>query len=166
MATNSMVPYSNPAGRNQTSPAIGGLQKPTTVPGAPTQAATKNPLVPSPVAGAPKPMAASTTPVPAASGTATPNGGNTSSGNGFITNANDGNQNALQKQLDDIYGAGVGGSLFALLQGMSGSNSTILQEYIQFQRPEPEFLQVRKERQSVERRADVVCADFACGFPS
>ena len=79
---------------------------------------------------------------PAASGTvpgtqqtnstngATPN---TSAQNGFITNNSSysSGQNDLQKQLVDIYGKGTGGSLFSLLNNMSGTNSAVLQEFIQ-----------------------------------
>jgi hypothetical protein len=60
----------------------------------------------------------------------------TSSQQGFITSGTDAGQNALQKQLNDIYGAGVGDSLFSLLNSMSGTNSTVLQEYIASLQPQ------------------------------
>jgi hypothetical protein len=137
MATNNMVPYSNPAGNNQTTPKTGGTMQSIIgkgIPGSPTTPTGSNPLVPSaPNLGGVNTAQASTTgsAVPATSTSAS------SSTNGFITNANNPNgQNALQKQLDDIYGSGVGGSLYSLLNGMSGTDSTILQEYIQSLQPQ------------------------------
>jgi len=65
-------------------------------------------------------------------------GGTSSAQNGFITpnSSYSSGQNDLSKQLTDIYGKGVGGSIFELLNNMSGTNSTILQEYIQSLQPQ------------------------------
>lgn len=127
MATGSMVPYSNPAGNNQTTPTgvlttTGGPKLPgamptTGVPGA--AASATNPLVPF-----------SSTP----SGTAGTVPGASIPNVGGLTNspANAaGTTGGLNKQLVDIWGKGVGGALSSLLTGMSGTDSAILQEYIQ-----------------------------------
>lgn len=121
MATSSMIPYSNPAGRNQTAPG-GGYKTPqplATVPtssplAGPTDTTQQNPFIPA----------------TASSSGAAPN---TAAAQGFITNNSSysSGENDLQKQLLDIYGKGIGGSLYDLLNNMSGTNSTILQEYIQ-----------------------------------
>lgn len=107
MATNSMVPYSNPGGRNQTTPGAGApVAQPAlggTVPTSPTStalnpiaAASSNPLVPT--AGLPQ---------------ATP-----------ATQTTD-----QSKQLTDIYGKGIGGDLNNLLNSIGGTDSATLQEY-------------------------------------
>lgn len=126
MGTGAMVPYSNPAGNNQMSPmsgmpkASGGPMLPGAVPSvAPgVSPVAMNPLVPP---GAPMTATGS---VPNVGGLAT-------------TGANvAGDTGALQKQLVDIYGKGVGGSLESLLAGMSGTDSKILQEYIASLQPQ------------------------------
>jgi len=140
----SLIPFSNPGGNNQTSPMSGAL-KPTPIavgdiPGSPT--ATRNPYTlptqPIPMGAATPATAAATTggPAPYTPTGIVPMG--TSASQGFITNASSysSGENDLQKQLIDIYGKGVGGSLFALLNSMSGTDSTILQEYIASLQPE------------------------------
>ena len=131
------IPFSNPAGKNQTSPGSGmppggGLNQGkgglvTGVPGGPS--AQSNPYLASPTAASPTSATPGAVPAGAAATSSTP----TSASQGFITGTNSttNGQNNLANQLDDIYGAGVGASLFSLLNGMSGTNSTILQEYIQ-----------------------------------
>ncbi len=129
------IPFSNPGGNNQTNPVSKLLPQGGTglnqggVVGGPqgTVAGAVNPYAP--------PTTTSSTgsiSVGAQTGTTSP----TSSGQGFITSGQDDGQNALQKQLNDIYGQGVGGSLFQLLNSMSGTDSTILQEYIQSLQPQ------------------------------
>ena len=151
MATNNMVPYSNPAGNNQTTPKAGGSAQPIIsmpTPGGPTAPVTTNPLVPSTGTGS-VPVTPNLGGVNTAQ-TSTTTGGtvpfttsgsgataNTSAANGFITNnsAYSNGENDLQKQLIDIYGKGVGGSLYSLLNNMSGTDSTVLQEYVQSLQP-------------------------------
>jgi len=120
MATNSMVPYSNPAGHNQLTPPIGGANSgaavsapiSTAVPATATStalqpfaAASSNPLVPAtasvPTAGLP---------------------GTNIAGTG-------GNSAQQDKQEVDIYGKGVGGDINNLLNSIGGVDSATLQEY-------------------------------------
>jgi hypothetical protein len=123
MATNSMIPYSNPAGNNQTTPSSGvpapivngsvpsggvGTTLNPTAPGA----SSSNPLVPgSPVNSLP-------TVVSGTPGTV-PNAGSTSA-----------NASNTQAQLSDIYGSGVGTDISNLLGSIGGVDSATLQEYI------------------------------------
>lgn len=140
MATGT-IPFSNPGGNNQflarpqsgnnLVPGAGGTNKPIPLAGASgtipiTGSPVKNPANPNPFVANP--------PTTSSSG-ATPN---TSASGGFITNNSSysSGENDLQKQLIDIYGKGVGGSLFALLNNMSGSDSTILQQYIASLQPQ------------------------------
>ena len=116
MATNNMVPYSNPAGNNQTTPGAGTQAKlpaiatPNPIAGTGTaQATTSNPLIPATASTGAMP----TSVVPSVNG-----GG------------------ALGNQLGDIYVAGVGGSLNSFLDSMSGTNSVVLQNYIQSLQPQ------------------------------
>jgi hypothetical protein len=141
MATSTMVPYSNPAGNNQTSPpglnqGNNGAVAVPVVAGAPGSTAA-NPFVPI----TPGQVTGGSAPVVGAPGGVVPtntseSGGNTyaqgSNPGGFITNnlSNTNGQNNLYNQLTDIYGQGTGASLFSLLSNMSGTNSTTLQEYI------------------------------------
>ena len=106
MATSSMIPYSNPAGKNQTSPSVQGTAaQPTTLPGATPGAsatatpttATSNPLIPA-----------------VASGGAVPS----------VTS------DSLGSELSDIFGSGVGGAASSFLGSISGTDSVILQEYV------------------------------------
>ncbi len=95
------IPFSNPAGNNQTNPT--NTVKPvagagTVMPGASGASLTANPYAPT---------ASTVASVPTSGGS----GGN------------------LGKQLTDIYGNGVGGALSSELGSMSGTNSAILQEY-------------------------------------
>jgi hypothetical protein len=107
MATNSMVPYSNPAGNNQTNPlsgAVGAVPAAMPLPGATPSttanvAATSNPLVPT------------------TTGAATPS---LSTLNGDLSN-----------ELSGIFGSGVGNLVNNFMGGVSGTDSTILQEYTQ-----------------------------------
>lgn len=139
MATSSMVPYSNPAGNNQTNPSFGVPTSGTGARAAGGKAGGALPVV-SPVAtpesaGAANPFIPPTTPT---SGVvpASPTGPTQTSS--FITQDSHyaSGENDLQKQFIDIYGKGVGGSLFSLLSNMSGTNSTILQQYIASLQPQ------------------------------
>ena len=119
MATNSMVPYSNPAGKNQTSPSVLASNAgttphvPTATPLDPTQAAQANPLIP--VSGTvPTTSGASTTP-------AVPQVMQTDPG--------------LYQQLQDIYGA-AGNSLYDFMQKIGGVDSKTLQDYITSLQPQ------------------------------
>lgn len=146
MSTNNMVPYSNPAGNNQTTPGAGGpgLNQ-GSVPGGPigvvakatgtaatlnpTGVAQANPLIPSipgttglnqggqpggPVGAVASAVSTGTSTVPTS----------LSSIQGTSANAAD-----SDKQLTDIYGAGVGGDINNLLNSIGGVNSTTLQQY-------------------------------------
>jgi hypothetical protein len=127
MATAPQIPFSNPAGKNQTNPSP-ILSAPTNpIPGSPQAAPGSNPYIPPSVPGS-----ASGGPIPLQN----TNPGTTSSSQGFITSGTDAGQNALQKQLTDIYGQGTGASLFSLLNSMSGTDSTVLQEYIASLQPQ------------------------------
>jgi hypothetical protein len=123
MATSTMIPYSNPAGNNQTTPtgvlASGGPKLPGAVPMSTPGASPvgMNPLVPT---GA----------VPASPSIPNVGGLTNSPANAAGTTG------GLDKQLTDIYGKGIGGALGSLLTGMSGTDSQILQEYIQSLQPE------------------------------
>jgi len=101
MATNNMVPYSNKVGNNQTTPGAGATTATNTSVVAP--AAAENSFVPATAATA---ATSTTSTVPSAGG------------------------GALGAQLSDIYGSGVGGSLTSLIDSMSGTNSVVLQDYI------------------------------------
>ena len=113
MATNSMIPYSNPAGNNQTTPGAGAVSTPvapsvpTVNPTQPAAAAVANPLIPAAVGTA-----------MAGTGTAMNVGG--------VGN----NQGATQTQLSNIYGQGVGTDLTNLVSSIGGTDSATLQEYI------------------------------------
>lgn len=130
MATSSMVPYSNPAGNNQTTPtstvaSVPASMLPASNPLQPTTAAASNPLIPAssvipPSIAAPTPITGDTT---QATNIAPIVPGGTASNN-------------LQTQLVDIYGQGVGASLFNEINNMSGTNSTVLQEYIASLQPQ------------------------------
>jgi len=137
MATNSMIPYSNPAGNNQTNPGAGLYQgsgsggvtpNTATVPtGNPLQTATNNnPYVPG---------------VLTSTATSTPSAPQPTLTGGYSTNVapivpGGTVSNNLQKQLVDIYGQGVGASLFNLLNNMSGTDSTAMQQFIQSLQPQ------------------------------
>ena len=97
------IPFSNPAGKNQTNPSPVVTGATTVMPGAVPNtgqvpgAVTANPTVP---------------------------------GSPLVTNAQDGGQNALQKQLTDIYGQGVGNELQTILEGLGGTDSATYQQYV------------------------------------
>jgi hypothetical protein len=116
MATNSMVPYSNPAGNNQTNPTSGAVGKTNQVlPGATstlasaTGASTANPLVPATATTGTVP-ASSTVPSALASGSS--------------------------NEIDNIFGSGVGGDINSFLGSVSGTNSAVLQDYIKSLQPQ------------------------------
>ncbi|MDR3392445.1 MAG: hypothetical protein P4L77_12010 [Sulfuriferula sp.] len=128
MATSgAMVPYSNPAGNNQTTPkavlppsSVGSQNTvPVNNPLQPTQTATVNPFIP-PAAG----TGAGTTQVPGAATVASP-GAAGSDPNG-----------ALYQQLTDIYGNGEGAALNNLLGSIGGVDSATLQQYIASLQPQ------------------------------
>ena len=116
MATNNMVPYSNPQGNNQTNPGAGGvasaaLPLPGATPATATNAAaTANPLVPATATTGAAPAAAT---VPAAI--------NSSNSNG---------------EINDIFGSGVGGDINSFLGSVSGTNSVVLQDYVKSLQPQ------------------------------
>jgi hypothetical protein len=120
MATGNMIPYSNPAGNNQTTPSSGvasTINKTAVLPGAAGTvtaplSTNANPLVPAAV------TPSSVTGVPATAP-------------GVVASAlNTPELAMLQPQLDDIYGA-EGDALSSLLTNIGGTNSQSLQEFIQ-----------------------------------
>lgn len=119
MATSSMVPYSNPAGKNQTSPAIPAVNAGTTphVPAAtplnPGEAAQANPLIPATATVASAAPVTGVQDIPQTVGT---------------------DPNQFQ-QLQDIYGA-AGSSLYEFMQKINGVESTTLQDYIKSLQPQ------------------------------
>ena len=123
MATNTMVPYSNPAGNNQTTPGAGAQPNPIAIPQMNplqpigTTGTGGNPFIPSvPIAAPATPLTSGTTGIPVS----VPGAGGTS------TNATN-----SDKQLTDIYGKGVGGDLNNLLNSIGGTDSATLQEFAQ-----------------------------------
>lgn len=114
MATNSMIPYSNPAGNNQTTPGAGTMAQAVSLPVTSstnsTAASAANPLIPNVIPGV-------SSTVPSAGSTAA-------------------NQTNTQQQLTDIYGQGVGTDLTNLLGSIGGTNSTTLQEFQQSLAPQ------------------------------
>jgi hypothetical protein len=118
MATGSMVPYSNTAGNNQTTPGAGLQPKPVALPQIsplnPTGTVSSNPLVPTTATPVTQPG------VPAGAAGGVFNAGSTST-----------NSQLSDKQLTDIYGKGIGGDLNNLLNSIGGTNSATLQEYEQ-----------------------------------
>ena len=124
------VPFSNPAGNNQMSPStkMGGVGAPSpiatgNIPGAP---GAVNPMLP--VAG----VRAMNTPLPGGTVPSNPSAPTIPNVGGLTTSGSNvaGDTGAVDKQLTDIAGKGVGGALASLLSGMSGTDSQILQEYI------------------------------------
>jgi hypothetical protein len=111
MATNNMVPYSNPQGNNQTTPSLPTLNAggsggviPAPVPTNPPAATAANPFVPATAAPA--------------SPLSVPNAGSTSS-----------NATQSDKQIKNIVGKGVGTDISDLLNSIGGVDSATLQEY-------------------------------------
>ena len=148
MATSAMqLPTSNVAGNNQTSPglsvqpSVGQAFTPTLPTGTPTSA---NPYL----------SATPTSPIgmgiagPSAglmpSGTLAPGmAGGTIGGLYNPASSQTSGQTDISKQLTDIYGKGVGGSLNYLLQGMSGTDSAIFQQYLASMAPQMAQAQAR-----------------------
>ncbi len=139
MGTPANIPFSNNGGNNQYSPAVGGSPAPPPtiagIPGMSTGNIPSNPYSPIPTntapttnnpgvspSSGPAPIAAPTNPLQSGSGGYAGNvqpitPGGTASNN-------------LLKQFTDIYGQGTGASLFNLINNMSGTDSTVLQEYV------------------------------------
>ncbi len=130
MSTGTMIPYSNPAGNNQTTPVgvmpTGGPKLPGAVP---TSALGASPTATNPLVPFGSTPTGSVATVP---GATVPNVGGLSTTGANVA----GDTGALSKQLIDIYGKGVGGSLESLLAGMSGTDSAILQQYIASLQPQ------------------------------
>ncbi len=110
MATNSMVPYSNTAGNNQTTPGAAATSTAKqALPGSSTSTSTSglatsaNPLVPTGTATSSVPSSTST---------------------------------AESSELDSIFGAGVGSEVSSFLGSISGTQSTVLNDYIKSLAPQ------------------------------
>lgn len=113
------LPTSNVAGNNQTSPGLSNTQG---------IAQPFNPILPTG-------STPSTNPYLSATAT-TPTGG-TSAGSLYNpASSYSSGQTDISKQLIDIYGKGVGGSLNYLLQNMSGTDSAIFQQYLASMKPQ------------------------------
>jgi hypothetical protein len=134
MATNSMIPYSNPAGNNQTTPGGGGFITPQTLPGLGasigtpinTAAAAQNPLIPASTAA---PAAPGSTASQAITPTATAPATTTTVPAAINTT------NAPGGELNNIFGA-VGDSVNSFLGSVSGTDSVVLQDYIKSLQPQ------------------------------
>jgi hypothetical protein len=121
MATGNMVPYSNPAGNNQTTPGAGmpvAKTATTPLPGTATTtpasgATVANPLVPAATATATAPGATPTS-------STVPSASTTGSG----------------AEINNIFGAGVGGDINSFLSSISGADSAALQEFIKSLQPQ------------------------------
>ena len=123
----STVPASNIAGNNQTSPILTAKS-----PAAPTV-----PVSPIAVPGTHPGQQNSFVPVTAGSVLPTGASGVADSGGLVNSSANTfGTTGALDKQLGDIYGKGIGGSLSSLLGSIGGVDSATLQEYIKSLAPQ------------------------------
>src|SRR5215469_6855734 len=117
--SSSQLPTSNAAWNNQYSPPIQGLPPATPAFSSFTPSGgmqTTNPYLSVPATGAVGGQPVGSIYNPASS---------QSSG-----------QTDISKQLIDIYGKGVGGSLNYILQGMSGTDSAILQQYVASMQPQ------------------------------
>lgn len=135
MATSSMIPYSNPAGNNQTSPVTAGTVGPGVATGAvpvanplqPGAAAGANPFIPAGGTAATSVSLPGSSPTPitstAVTGAATP-----IPATGVVSGD-------AYNQLHDIYGA-AGGTLTDFMNSISGTNSATLQEYIKSLAPQ------------------------------
>jgi hypothetical protein len=119
MATGNMVPYSNPAGHNQTTPSAGVTASSTTVQPLPgtsetastaTSAVNSNPLIPATTA-----TTAATNTVPS------------------VPSAHLSNDTS---ELSNIFGSGVGNDISSFLASIGGTDSTILQEYVKSLQPQ------------------------------
>jgi len=138
----SLIPASNPAGNNQTNPLNSVLGKTTPIATAPGVGVQNNPYMPaggtSTVPTSPAAPVYNAPSRPQALTTSTTGTGGSSGAAGFITDKSSysSGENDLQKQLIEIYGKGVGGSLYSLLSSMSGTDSKVLQEYIASLQPQ------------------------------
>jgi hypothetical protein len=124
------VPYSNPGGNNQTTPGAGGIQTVAagpTVPGS-TVGSSVNPFLPGGAtpagSGMPQPIAAPSVPSGTSDGSLYNTDSHYSSG---ITD--------IKKQLVDIYGKGIGGSLDEILKNMGGTDSAIFKQWLASMQP-------------------------------
>lgn len=140
MAT-ATIPVSNAAGNNQMSPTSTMQKAPAltgTVPGVPANAGTpvaqQNNFVP-------------VTPTSVLS--AGPGGATIANPGGLIqSTANTfGTTGALDKQLSDIYGKGIGGAEGALLGSIGGTDSATLEEYIKSLAPQEATAQANIDAQ-------------------
>lgn len=137
MATNTMLPTSNPGGNNQTGPST----KMTGVSGAiPFQggpAGSQNPYFANP-GGPTLPSGSAGTQPPGSwyqGWGALPQGWN-SPGSLYPSGSSYGSgETNIEKQLIDIYGKGVGGALNNLLAGMGGTDSQIFQQFLASMKP-------------------------------
>lgn len=135
MANAGQIPMSNKAGNNQFSPTVptAGPVAPH-FPGSTVAPPTSNPYNPPAHL---LPGASSPGGIPF--GTPTPTGGPSVPNTGGLINDPSnvyGTTGALDKQLKDIWGKGVGGALGDLLKNMSGTDSATLQEFIKSLQPE------------------------------
>ena len=124
MATNSMVPYSNPAGNNQTNPGTGGVKN-TLAPSLPGATSTLVSGTGTSTANSLVPATATTGAVPTSS---TVPSAPVSVGNG---------------EINDIFGGGVGGDINNFLDSVSGTNSAVLQDYTKSLQPQMAIAQAQ-----------------------
>lgn len=124
------VPTSNFGGNNQTSPPLSTISKPGQVAGGTVPGGTIG------TSGSSNPyMPIGITPMSTTGATST---GTSSSSTGSLydtTSSQSSGESDIEKQLIDIYGKGVGGSLNQLLQNMSGTDSSIYQQWLAGQQP-------------------------------
>jgi hypothetical protein len=125
MATSAVrLPTSNPAGNNQTAP-MGLTSASKTVSPMPftSQAQGTNPLMSGTSGATPQALPAQQVGTPL----------DTSVTPGSLYNSTSSyssGESNIEKQLIDIYGKGVGGELNSILQGMSGEDSAIFQQWL------------------------------------
>lgn len=111
------LPTSNVGGNNQTSPGVGGM------------ISSPTPIFSPPTTGGTLPSA---NPYVGAAPTSTP----TTPGNAlYNTQSSQAGTTDINKQLTDILGKGVGGSLNNILQNLSGTDSAIFQQWLASQVP-------------------------------
>ena len=126
------LPSSNPAGNNQTSPGLSAM---------PTPQPIFTPALPAGSVPSNNPYLSATPGSPIGMGTTGPSAGlvpGTTSPGGLYNPASSysSGQTDISKQLTDIYGKGIGGSLNYALQGMSGTDSAIFQQYLASMQPQ------------------------------
>ena len=134
------LPTSNVAGNNQTSPGLGAI-------GASPQPVF-TPTLPMGSVASTNPYLGATPTSPIGMGTAGPSAGlvpGTQTPGSIYNPASSysSGQTDISRQLTDIYGKGVGGSLNYLLQGMSGTDSAIFQQYLASMAPQMAQAQAR-----------------------